>query len=271
RLISDLRHALAGEQLEVIYQPIVDLQTGQTIKAEALLRWQHPDYGAIDPRTFIPLAEESGLIHDIGFWTFEQAALCSKKWSEELGKPFQISVNKSPVQLLSQMRKVNWAQHLEVMGLSGSHIAIEITEGVLLNASPAVMDKLMKYRKAGIQLSIDDFGTGYSSMAYLKKFAVDYLKIDQSFIRDMVENPGDFTIVKSVIVMAHELGMKVIAEGIETEKQKQLLIESDCDFGQGFLFSEALTADQFEQQLIFDDNCSSQQYMYSSCTCKLVS
>lgn len=271
RLISDLRNALDLQQLEVIYQPIVDLQSGQIIKAEALLRWQHPQLGTIDPRTFIPLAEESGLIHEIGFWTFEQAALSSKKWSAELGKPFQISVNKSPVQLLSQVRKVNWAQHLEMMGLSGSHIAIEITEGVLLNASPAVIDKLMKYRKAGIQMSIDDFGTGYSSMAYLKKFAIDYLKIDQSFIRDMAESPGDLTIVKSVIVMAHELGIKVIAEGIETEEQKQILIESDCDFGQGFLFSPAMTADQFEQQLMFNDNCSSQQLMYSSSNYKLVS
>ncbi|HEX5539559.1 MAG TPA: EAL domain-containing protein, partial [Methylophilaceae bacterium] len=271
RLIADLRNALAYGQLEVHYQPIVDLQSGRIIKAEALLRWQHPQLGAVDPLVFIPLAEESGLIHEIGFWTFEQAALCSKKWSAELGHPFQISVNKSPVQLLSQVRKVNWAEHLEVMGLSGSHIAIEITEGVLLNASSSVINKLMRYRQAGIQMSIDDFGTGYSSMAYLKKFAIDYLKIDQSFIQDMTDNPGDLTIVRSVIVMAHELGIQVIAEGIETEEQKQILIESNCDFAQGFLFSEAVSADQFEQMLLANDIFSQQQTMFSANTCKLIS
>ena len=250
RMIGDLRHALANNQLEVLFQPIVDLQTGQIVKAEALLRWQHPEIGAIDPLVFIPLAEESGLIHEIGFWTFEQAAFCSKQWSEMLGYRFQISVNKSPVQLVSQARKVSWTQHLETMGLSGGNIAIEITEGVLLNASPAVIDKLLKYRNAGVELSIDDFGTGYSSMAYLKKFAVDYLKIDQSFIQDMAENPGDLTIVRSVIVMAHELGIKVIAEGIETEAQSQLLIEANCDLGQGFLYAEALPKEQFESLLL---------------------
>jgi diguanylate cyclase (GGDEF)-like protein/PAS domain S-box-containing protein len=271
RLISDLRNALAQEQLEVHYQPIVDLQTGKIIKAEALLRWQHPQLGVVDPRVFIPLAEESGLIHEIGFWTFEQAVLCSKKWSEELGQPFQISVNKSPVQLLAPVRKVNWAEHLEIMGLSGSHIAIEITESVLLNASSNVINKLMKYRQAGIQMSIDDFGTGYSSMAYLKKFAIDYLKIDQSFIRDMTDNPGDLTIVKSVIVMAHELGIQVIAEGIETEEQKQLLIESSCDYAQGFLFSEPMPADRFEQMLLANDVFSCPQSMFSPNTSKLIS
>lgn len=252
RLIGDLRNALDYGQLHVYYQPIIDLQSGQIVKAEALLRWQHPQLGIIDPLVFIPLAEESGLIHEIGYWTFKQAALCSQKWSEQLGEPFQISVNKSPVQFLSQTRNVNWVQHLESMGLPGSNIAIEITEGVLLNASPGVIDKLMKYRKAGIQMAIDDFGTGYSSLAYLKKFDIDYLKIDQSFISDMTGNPGDLTIVRSVIVMAHEMGLQVIAEGIETEDQKRLLIEAKCDFAQGFLFAEALPPDEFGSMLIND-------------------
>ncbi|HYG13045.1 MAG TPA: EAL domain-containing protein, partial [Methylophilaceae bacterium] len=264
RLIGDLRNALANNQLEVLYQPIVDLKTRHILKAEALLRWQHPELGTIDPLAFIPLAEESGLIHEIGFWTFEQAALCSKHWSEMLGYPFQISVNKSPVQLVSQARKINWAQHLEAMGLSGSNIAIEITEGVLLNASPGVIDKLLKYRKAGVELSIDDFGTGYSSMAYLKKFAVDYLKIDRSFIQDMAENTGDLTIVRSVILMAHELGIKVIAEGIETEAQSRLLIEANCDLGQGFLYSEALPTEHFESLLMNQHSNPSRPYALSA-------
>lgn len=248
-LIKDLRSALARGQLKVYYQPMVDLHSGHVVKAEALLRWQHPRLGLLGPRHFIPFAEESGLIVEIGDWVFREAAASSRRWSEQLGAPFQISINKSPVQFLSRSREMDWPAYLSKMGLGGSNVAVEITEGLLLNASQNVVSKLLEYRDAGIQVALDDFGTGYSSMSYLKKFDIDYLKIDQSFIRDMVTNDGDLAIVRSVTAMAHELGLQVIAEGIETAEQNALLIDAQCDFGQGFLFSKAMPAEKFERML----------------------
>ena len=271
RLIGDLRHALEYGQLQVYYQPVIDLSTGHIVKAEALLRWDHPHFGLLQPPAFISLAEESGLIHEIGNWIFMEAALSSRQWTEQLGELFQISVNKSPVQLVSQNKGVNWAQHLETLGMEGSSITIEITEGLLLNASANVHNKLLCYRDAGLEIAIDDFGTGYSSMAYLKKFDVDYLKIDRSFIRDMTHDAGNLTIVKSIIVMAHELGLKVIAEGIETEEQRQLLVEAGCDFGQGFLYAEPLPAEQFETLLLSNYVYRRQPYQLSAPVHKLIS
>ncbi|MGH8807170.1 MAG: EAL domain-containing protein [Noviherbaspirillum sp.] len=250
RLGGDLRNALRAGQLKVYYQPMVELASGRIVKAEALLRWHHPRLGAIDPVNFIPLAEESGMIHEIGDWVFRQAAACSLRWSEKLGAPFQIGVNKSPVQFLSQPEHTNWAGHLKELGLSGCSIAVEITEGLLLNASPAVAGKLLEYRDAGIQVALDDFGTGYSSMAYLKKFDIDYLKIDQSFVRDMAVDDDDRAIAESMIMMAHRLGLKIIAEGIETLEQRALLLAAGCDFGQGFLYAEAAPPEEFERMLI---------------------
>jgi diguanylate cyclase (GGDEF)-like protein/PAS domain S-box-containing protein len=249
RLGGDLRNALGAGQLEVHYQPIVDLSTGQIAKAEALLRWHHPKLGLVDPAQFIPLAEESGLINEIGDWVFKQAASCSQRWSAQSNAPLQIGVNKSPLQFISHSREVDWTDYLRQLGLSGSSISVEITEGLLLNASADVAEQLLQYRDAGIQVTIDDFGTGYSSMAYLKKFDIDYLKIDQSFVRDMETDAGNRTIAESIIVMAHKLGMQVIAEGIETIAQKELLIAAGCDYGQGFLFSAAVPPQAFEQML----------------------
>jgi diguanylate cyclase (GGDEF)-like protein/PAS domain S-box-containing protein len=249
RLGGDLRNALGAGQLEVHYQPIVDLSTGQIAKAEALLRWHHPKLGLVDPAQFIPLAEESGLINEIGDWVFKQAASCSQRWSAQSNAPLQIGVNKSPLQFISHSREVNWTDYLRQLGLSGSSISVEITEGLLLNASADVAEQLLQYRDAGIQVTIDDFGTGYSSMAYLKKFDIDYLKIDQSFVHDMETDAGNRTIAESIIVMAHKLGMQVIAEGIETIAQKELLIAAGCDYGQGFLFSAAVPPQAFEQML----------------------
>ena len=252
RLAGDLRNALRDGQLRVHYQPVIDLSNGRIVKAEALLRWQHPSLGAVDPSQFVPLAEESGMINEIGDWVFQRAASCSQRWSELLGAPFQISVNKSPVQFVSQAKEMSWSRHLHRLGLPGNSIAVEITEGLLLNASATVSDKLLEYRDAGIQVAIDDFGTGYSSMAYLKKFDIDYLKIDRSFVRDITEDDSDRAIAESVIVMAHRLGLKVIAEGIETAEQEQLLTAAGCDFGQGYLYAGAAPPEDFERMLAQD-------------------
>jgi diguanylate cyclase (GGDEF)-like protein/PAS domain S-box-containing protein len=249
RLIGDLREALAGNQLQVYYQPVVDLTSGRIVKAEALLRWFHPRLGLIDPPRFIPYAEESGLINEIGEWVFRQAASCSRACSEYLGAPFQISVNKSPVQFHSRGRECNWVHYLHELGLPASSISVEVTEGLLLNASATVENQLLQYRDAGIQVAIDDFGTGYSSMTHLRKFDIDYLKIDPSFVQDVAGNGGDRVIVRSIIAMAHELGLQVIAEGIETDAQRATLLDAGCDFGQGFLFSQAIPAQEFERRL----------------------
>lgn len=247
KLAHDLRSALPAGQLEVHYQPVIELATGNIVKAEALLRWHHPSLGQVEPAQFIPIAEETGLIKEIGDWVFREAAKCSRQWRDRFGKAVQISINASPIQIRSSDSGKSWLQHLEQLGLLGNSLAVEITEGLLLNASPTVADKLFEYRDAGIQVALDDFGTGYSSMQYLKKFDIDYLKIDQSFIRDMVNDASDRTIVKSVIVMAHELGLQVIAEGIETQEQKELLYDAGCDYAQGFLFSKAVPAQAFEK------------------------
>jgi diguanylate cyclase (GGDEF)-like protein/PAS domain S-box-containing protein len=249
RLRRDLRKARTGGQLQVHYQPVVDLSSHQIVKAEALLRWYHPKLGLVQPSQFIPIAEESGLIHDIGDWVFREAACWSQRWGAKTGQPFQISVNRSPVQFLSKTNSTSWSRFLKEHGQPGNSISVEITEGVLLNASPAVADTLLQYRDAGIQVALDDFGTGYSSMAYLKKFDIDYLKIDQSFVRDIETNAGSRTIAESIIVMAHKLGLKVIAEGIETDGQEKLLQAAGCDYGQGYLFSKAVPPHTFEQML----------------------
>lgn len=249
RLRRDLRKARAGGQLQVHYQPVVELSSRHIFKAEALLRWHHPKLGLVPPSLFIPIAEESGLIHDIGDWVFREAASWSQRWREKTGQPFQISVNRSPVQFLSKSNGSSWPHFLNEHGLPGNSISIEITEGVLLNASPAVADSLLQYRDAGIQVALDDFGTGYSSMAYLKKFDIDYLKIDQSFVRDMESNAGSRTIAESIIVMAHKLGLKVIAEGIETDGQVRILQAAGCDYRQGHWFSKPLLPHDFEDML----------------------
>jgi diguanylate cyclase (GGDEF)-like protein/PAS domain S-box-containing protein len=248
RLINDLRGALAANQFRVYFQPIVELATGSIHKAEALLRWQHPVRGMVGPFEFIPLAEETGLIIEIGDWVFREAARWVTCWDDLSLEGFQVSVNMSPVQFKAEgnIHQQAWLDYLDSLGLSGNSIAIEITEGLLLNADPQVADILLKFRDAGIQVAIDDFGTGYSSLAYLKKFDIDYLKIDQSFVRNLASDPNDRALCEAIIVMAHKLELKVIAEGVETEEQRNLLSAAGCDFAQGYLFSRPIPPEEFE-------------------------
>jgi len=250
RLASDLHHALDAEQFEVHYQPIVDLNTGCTHKAEALLRWKHPEYGFISPSIFIPIAEETGTIHDIGDWVFMQAAHQVKCWQSVRGWDLQISINKSPVQFLGDNRGHNhWIERLREMELPGNRITVEITESLLMSATPDITDKLLSFRDAGIQVALDDFGTGYSSLAYLKKFHIDYIKIDQSFTRNLALDAPDLALCEAIVAMGHKLGLMIIAEGVETQSQFDLLQQIGCDYGQGFLFSRPVPADQFETMM----------------------
>lgn len=250
RITHDLRGALATNQFTVYFQPIMDLATGHIHKAEALLRWQHPVRGMIDPIGFILLAEETGLIHDIGDWAFKESARWAKRWHDQIAPDFQVSVNVSPVQFLSEeLSCEEWSAYLQGIGLPGENMVIEITEGLLLKAATGVTDKLLKFRDAGIQVAIDDFGTGYSSLSYLKKFDIDYLKIDKSFVDNLETDSNDMVLSEAIIVMAHKLGLQVIAEGIETEAQRQLLSQAGCNYGQGYLFSRPIPAEEFEQLL----------------------
>ena len=247
-LTHDLRQALAKNELHVYYQPIMELASGRIVKAEALLRWKHPKRGMVSPATFIPLAEESGLIVEIGEWVFQQAIACVERWREQFGRVIQISVNKSPVQF-EQPAKRPWSDWLTSLRLPGNSVTVEITEGLLLKASPKVEQQLLEFRNSGIEVSIDDFGTGFSSLSYLNQFDIDYLKIDRSFISNLTEGESDKALTEAIIVMAHKLGIKTVAEGVETEQQRDLLVEFGCDFAQGFLYSRAVPCEEFEALL----------------------
>lgn len=250
-LINDLHGALEAGQFEVYFQPIVEMATGRIHKAEALLRWHHPQRGMVGPDQFIPLAEETGLIVEIGDWVFREAVRWARSWTDLCGGDFQVSVNLSPVQLKKEGndQEQAWLAYLQHVGLSSASVVLEITEGVLLEINARTDDKLRRYRDAGIQMAIDDFGTGYSSLAYLKKFDIDYLKIDKAFVSNLATDPNDMALSEAIIMMAHKLGLKVIAEGVETEAQRKFLAIAGCDYAQGYLFSKPIVPEQFEELL----------------------
>ena len=248
RLTNDLRAAIAGSQFQLYYQPIVDLATGEIAKAEALIRWFHPERGMVSPTEFIPLAEETGLIVPIGDWVFREAVQQAKQWRTQINAAFQISVNMSPVQIRQDSLVCeHWSEHLAQEGLPGQSIAVEITEGLLLDAE--LNEKLLTFRDAGVRVSIDDFGTGYSSLAYLKRFDIDYLKIDRSFVHNVGADADNQALCEAMVVLAHKLGLSVIAEGVETTAQRDFLRGIGCDLAQGFLYSPPVPPKAFETLL----------------------
>ncbi len=247
KMLNDLRGALQSDQFKLHFQPVVELATGRIVKAEALLRWMHPVRGMVSPMDFIPLAEESGLIMEIGDWVFKESARWIRRWLEISPQGFRVCVNKSPMQFQSDNGNIDeWLSYLENLGLSGKHIVIEITEGLLLNADASITDKFLKFRDAGIEVAIDDFGTGYSALSYLKRLDIDYLKIDKSFVEDIANDASDMALSEAIVMMAHKLGLEVVAEGVETEAQKERLLAAGCDFGQGYLFSRPVPPEEFE-------------------------
>lgn len=248
RLINDIHNALENEEFQLVYQPIMDMQTNEIYKAEALIRWHHPTEGLVNPSDFISVAEDAGLIVGIGDWVFRQSAQQVAIWRKTLHKDFQISVNKSPVQLTAPGDgQQKWFDYLAELDLPGESITVEITEGVFLNKSTLVTDKLLRFRDAGMQISLDDFGTGYSSLSYLLKFDIDYIKIDRSFVQNLSIRSEDLVLCEAMIVMAHKLGIKVVAEGIETQVQLGMLLSAGCDYGQGYLLAKPLSAKAFER------------------------
>ncbi len=253
QLVRDMRAAIAPSdnvQFELFYQPIIDLSNGVIKKAEALIRWRHPERGLISPNEFIQLAEETRMILDIGDWIFREVTRQCAVWRNRFDENFQVSINTSPVQYRSEDFRVRqWIDHMHTIGLPGEAIVVEITEGLLMETTGKVTGELLEFRDAGVQVSLDDFGTGYSSLAYLKKFDIDYLKIDQSFIRELEHGSDDMALCEAIIVMAHKLGIKVVAEGVETAEQRRLLVAANCDYAQGYHFAHPLPARDFEALL----------------------
>jgi diguanylate cyclase (GGDEF)-like protein/PAS domain S-box-containing protein len=250
RIANDLRGALADRQFGLLYQPIVTLANGAIHKAEALVRWQHPTRGLISPTEFIPVAEGTGMIVEIGDWVFREAASQAAHWRASHYAKFQISINVSPIQFGHKGANFKaWLEYMQELGLPGQSVVVEITEGLLMDAHASVTGQLLAFRDAGIRVSLDDFGTGYSSLSYLKKFHIDYLKIDQSFVHALESDSNDMALCEAIIVMAHKLGLKVIAEGVETEGQRNLLAAAGCDYGQGYLFSKPISSEEFETLL----------------------
>ncbi|MGY6277840.1 EAL domain-containing protein [Methylomonas sp. MgM2] len=252
RLAADMRGSLEVGEFNVYFQPIVDLGSGRISKAEVLLRWKHPLFGFIGPDQFIAIAESNGFIHELGNWVFTEALKWSQRWSGLIGDTFVNSVNLSPVQLMRGQYFGDWLKQFAESGLGRDGLVLEITEGVLLNDNPEVNEKLINLQRAGMQVSIDDFGTGYSSLAYLNKFPIHFLKIDKSFVGELTSSETHRSLVEGIVLMAHKLNLKVIAEGVETEAQRDLLISAGCDCAQGYLFSRPIVAEEFEAQFIGD-------------------
>jgi diguanylate cyclase (GGDEF)-like protein len=247
-IANDLHGASLRGEFELYYQPIVDTSTKKVQKAEALIRWNHPRDGLICPSEFIPIAEDTQLINEIGDWVFDTALRQLRHWQKTYDPDFTISINVSPIQFRSKRLIHDWLSKLTKYGVSGGSIVIEITEGILIKDDPAISHQLLDFRDAGIEVAIDDFGTGYSALSYLKEFDIDYLKIDKSFVDGISAGSSDLALCEAIIAMAHKLNLKVIAEGIETKDQYILLSGIDLDYCQGYLFSKPLPADQIEAQ-----------------------
>jgi diguanylate cyclase (GGDEF)-like protein len=246
QIITDLREAVNQSQFEVYYQPIVSLLDGSFTRAEALLRWHHPETGMVSPAVFIPIAEETGLIGEIGNWVFYQASQQVKNWRHQFNSDIQVSINTSPLQWIDESTGMNqWFTHLIEQGIDGTAISVEIAEGLLKDPSDHITNRLIEFRDADIQVAIDDFGTGYSSLSHLKQFDINYLKIDQGFVRNLDHEQNDLVLCEATIAMAHKLGIQVIAEGVESKSQDRILREIGCDFGQGYLYSRPMSAIDF--------------------------
>jgi diguanylate cyclase (GGDEF)-like protein len=250
---AELRGALALGQLALHYQPKIDIGTGEMRSVEALIRWQHPKRGFILPGEFIPIAEESGLIIEIGDWVIREACRQAREWQQRKLPFLRVAVNVSPLQFCQAnfVKKVNAA--LKEHSLDATYLEIELTEATLMSNAETSVALLEQLSELGVVVAIDDFGTGYSSMSYLQKFPIDKLKIDRSFISDVASNAGDASIVRAIISLAHGLRLKVIAEGVESEEQLGILRRMGCDQYQGFYRSAAVPAPEIEKFARHDD------------------
>jgi len=244
-LISSMRAAIAQQEFVLHYQPIVNLATGSLVGAEALVRWQNPKLGLVAPNMFIPTAEKSGLIVELGQWVIEEACQQMQKWHKVGSHPLTIAINLSPVQFRRGDIEGVIERALHRTGLDPAFLELEVTESTLVQDTEKFIAVLQRIKAMGIRISIDDFGTGYSNLSYLQRFSVDKLKIDQSFVKRLPNGPQDAAIVNAIIQMARSLQLTTNAEGVEDETTRQRLLAMGCDLAQGYLFARPLTAEQF--------------------------
>ena len=249
RMENSLQRALVNKELSLHYQPQVDLASGRIVGAEALLRWNHPKQGQIPPGRFIPIAEERGLIVPIGTWVLEEACTQSQQWVKDGLRPIQMAVNISALQLHHSAFVRNLDRILNATEMPPERLELELTESAVMEDAEQTVSLLQELKEMGMSLAIDDFGTGYSSLSYLKRFPIDRLKIDRSFIKDLTLNSEEEAITRAIIGMGRTLKIKAIAEGVETEKQLQFLKQEGCGEFQGFLFSKPVPAEEFAQLL----------------------
>lgn len=248
-LESAIRQALQRNEFSLHYQPKLDLHSGKIVGAEALIRWHQPDHGWIYPSAFIPVAEDSGLIVPLSQWVIRQACTQARAWQAAGLPPICLSVNISAIDFRQRDFVANLVAILEHTGLAPQLLELEITESVLMQNVEDTHTTLRKIKALGVRLSIDDFGTGYSSLSYLRRFPIDVLKIDQSFIRGLSSNSQDAQLISAIISLGKSLDLNIVAEGVETIEQLQFLIAHQCEEGQGFLFSKAVAADDFARLL----------------------
>ena len=240
-LVAELRRAVAEQRLELLYQPKIDARSGQITAAEALLRWHHPKRGLVSPAVFVPIAERFGLVHALGAWVIDDACRQARKW-RDLGLRMRVAINLSAHQLRRDDLAEQLLSALERHRVEPSQLTCEITESVAMEDTRATHLAFERLGRAGIHLSIDDFGTGYSSLSYLRQLPAEELKIDRSFVKDVETSADARAIVEAVVRMAQVLGLKVVAEGVETERQRELLVQMGCDQLQGYLFARPMSA-----------------------------
>ena len=251
RLIEEIRTAIVKNQFELFYQPIFSIDGKSVPKAEALIRWNHPERGLIGPNEFIPVAEKNGLINDIGQWVKSQAIQDTVQFNVLSEKAIQVSVNTSPLEIDRAGCWVDeWIVASKKYQLPANTILIEVTENTLMDPDSSIQRQLKRLSTINIDIAIDDFGVGYSSLAYLQRLDIDILKIDRSFINDIESNDNSIALVKAIITMAHNLDVMVVAEGVETQKQYDLLKQLACDYIQGYIFSKAITKQEFMEKYI---------------------
>jgi EAL domain-containing protein (putative c-di-GMP-specific phosphodiesterase class I) len=244
-LEHDMRAALANGQFELHYQPVVNLERDQIVGVEALIRWSHPERGMVSPGEFIPLAEETGFIVQLGEWILRQACSAAARWPDNI----KVAVNLSPVQFRSSGLMQVVISALASSGLAPDRLELEITESILLQDSKATLSTLHRLRDMGVRIAMDDFGTGYSSLSYLRSFPFDKIKIDRSFVKDITTSTGSLNIVRAVAAMAKGLGMACTAEGVETAEQLSTISSEGCTEMQGFLHSRPLPMDGIDRLL----------------------
>lgn len=251
-LENNLRRAVERQEFEVYYQPKVEINTRQIVGMEALVRWQHPEMGIIFPSEFIPLAEDTGLIVPLGEWVLRAACLQIKEWEEEGFASLTMAVNLSARQFQQQNLSQAVVRVLQETGMNPHHLELELTESSIMRNAESAVKTLNELKAMGVKISVDDFGTGYSSLGYLKRLPIDMLKIDKSFVHDVTTNPDDAALVMAIVTLAHNLRLRVIAEGVETEEQLSFLHLLRCDEWQGYLYSKPLPATAFRELLLKD-------------------